>query len=57
MDEQKIPQLTLTPDLDEPAAPQVKPTDEPTREFHQIKRFEDLQFGRNYHPGETKDKE
>ena len=25
MDEQKIPQLTLTPDLDEPAAPQVKP--------------------------------
>ncbi len=39
------------------AAPQVKPTDEPTREFPQIKRFEDLQFGRNYHPGETKDKE
>ena len=25
MDEQKIPQLTLTPDLDEPAAPQEKP--------------------------------
>ena len=28
MDEQKIPQLTLTPDLDEPAAPQVKPETE-----------------------------
>ena len=28
MDEQKIPQLTLTPDLDEPAAPQVKPATE-----------------------------
>ena len=28
MDGQKIPQLTLTPDLDEPAAPQVKPETE-----------------------------
>ena len=28
MDEQKIPQLTLTPDLDKPAAPQVKPETE-----------------------------
>ncbi len=28
MDEQKIPQLTLTPDLDEPVAPQVKPETE-----------------------------
>ena len=38
-------------------APVVKPVDEPTREFPQIKRFEDLQFGRNYHPGEEKTKE
>ena len=38
-------------------APVVKPVDEPTREFPQIKRFEDLQFGRNYHPGEEKAKE
>ena len=38
-------------------APVVKPVDEPTREFPQIKRFEDLQFGRNYHPGEGKTKE
>ena len=30
-------------------------TDEPTREFPQVKRFEDLQFGRNYHPEGSKD--
>lgn len=34
------------------ASEKVKPTDEPTREFPQVKRFEDLQFGRNYHPDE-----
>ncbi len=37
-------------------APPLKPVDEPTREFPQIKRFEDLQFGRNYHPEEKKGK-
>lgn len=34
--------------------PPEKPVEEPTREFPQIKRFEDLQFGRNYHPEDKK---